>query len=286
MIGCCQNLICYRNASESFEFLWINIPFSRDKQSRLHAISSTEELSCENPWKCIEQLKLEEIERKKYEFEIKTIETELSGIKKLITAYIAANEQNELFPLQFFNLNSVETNKQSELRKQNQIIEQNTLEAGLSFEYQRIENIKKYLWNNFEVKPLKVCGIFAKIYIDNFPLTSLDDQMANDNFLKNILTESEILNQICSMEIWNRRNVRAIDKVKWFEIKGRAKSDKKHADRFTTFASKIIDQNLSTNVAWSHNFIKLTHMECKSIDITSEYQLNVYNINVYVSSNI
>lgn len=286
-LGWSENVICFKNISTSFDFSWINAPFEPDtEQIDVINIDETLQLTVINSWKSIELARLTKEECLGYESQLDCMKRDLERIKQTIVNYMDINEREskeEQFPIQFFNLNATEADiKTGALKKQIEA-ERENLEKLFLDEKARIENIKQIMWDCFETKPQKLQGIFTEIFIQNFPLTDLDEKLSDETLLNKVLEDPKLFHRICELKPWIHTNIMIREEIDW---PGLDSQTTKTTDRFSVLASKIIDQQLTSKVNLDYNFFSTLPTEQESVDIHDETVVNVYNIKIYVSTNI
>lgn len=282
-LGWSGNLICFKNISTSFDFSWINAFESTDSENlEIISIDETLNLTRTVSWKSVEMTRIAKDECDNYETQLETMQTNLSRIKRTMINYMHINDlesKEEQFPIQFFNLNATEADIQSGALKKQIESERESLEETLLNEKSRIENIKHIMWDCFETKPQKLQGIFMEIFIQNFPLTNLDEKLSDETLLERVLDNHELFNEICKLKPWIHPNIMIREDIEWPTIEAH---QNKTTDRFSAFASKIIDQHLTSNVNLDYNFFSTLSMEPETVDIHDETQVNAYNIKIYV----
>lgn len=283
-LGWSNSLVCFKNISTTFDFSWINAPFESEeiKKSVPIKIDASLDSTPMDSWKSIELARLAREECDNYETQLKTMHDDLERIKSTIVNYMNVNElesREEQFPIQFFNLNATEADIQSGALKQQIESERVLLEKAFADEKCRIENIKQIMWDCFETKPQKLQGIFTDIFIQNFPLTDLDEKMSDEILLKKALDDEQLFDKICVLKPWLHPNTTIKGDIHWPTIDSESN---KFNDRFTAFASKIIDQNLTANVNLDYNFFSTLPMEPETVNVHNESLVNVYNIKIYV----
>lgn len=283
-LGWSENLICFKNISTSFDFSWINAPFdSESEKLELINIDETLGLTSGNSWKSLELSRLIKEECAGYETQLEMMQQDLDRIKKTIINYMNINElesKDEQFPIQFFNLNATEADIKSGALKEQIEVEREGLEKAFSDEKSRIENIKRIMWDCFETKPQKLQGVFTDIFIQNFPLTDLDEKLSEESILNKVLEDQELFRQVCELKPWIHPNIMIRDDIEW----PMESQTTKTTDRFSVLASKIIDQQLTSKVNLDYNFFSILPTEQENIDIHDENVVNAYNVKVYVSN--
>lgn len=286
-LGWSENLICFKNISTSFDFSWINAPFESELESeKLEVINIDETLGLtpsSNSWKSLELVRLTKEECAGYETQLENMQQDLARIKQTIINYMNINElesKDEQFPIQFFNLNATEADIKSGALKEQIEAEREGLEKLFSEEKARIENIKRIMWDCFETKPQKLQGVFTEIFIQNFPLTDLDEKLSNEFILNKVLEDQELFHQVCELKPWIHPNIMIDNDIDW-PIESQIT---KTTDRFSVLASRIIDQQLTSNVNLDYNFFSTLPTEQENVDIHDENVVNVYNVKVYVST--
>lgn len=283
-LGWSENLICFQNISTCFDFSWINAPFETESEKlEVINIDETLELTPTNSWKSIELARLTKEECAGFETQLENMKKDLERIKQTIVNYMDMNEResrDEQFPIQFFNLNATEADIKSGALKQQIEAEREGLEKAFSDEKARIENIKQIMWDCFETKPQKLQGIFTEIFIQNFPLTDLDERLSDETLLNKVLEDQELFHKICEIKPWIHPNIMIREDIEWPGMDSQAT---KTTDRFSVVASRIIDQQLSSKVNLDYNFFSTLPTEQENVDIHDETVVNAYNIQVYVS---
>lgn len=269
-----------------FDFSWINAPFvppNSEQKETVHIDQTVETVSTES-WKSIELTRLANEESQHYATQLQLMQQNLNRIKRTVIDYMNTNElepPEEQFPIQFFNLNATEADIQSGALKEHIETERKALEKIFSDEKSRIENIKQIMWDCFETKPQKLQGIFTDIFIQNFPLTDLDEKLSDETILKQTLNSKELFQQVCEVKPWIHPNIVIKEVIEWPTAKPQPKTI---SDRFSLFANKIIDQQLTANVNLDYNFFSTLSMESENIDINNEAFVNAHNIRVHVST--
>lgn len=285
-LGWSENLICFKNISTSFDFSWINAPFESELESEKLEVINIDEtlgLTSSNSWKSLELVRLTKEECAGYETQLENMQQDLARIKQTIINYMNINElesKDEKFPIQFFNLNATEADIKSGALKEQIEAEREGLEKLFSDEKARIENIKRIMWDCFETKPQKLQGVFTEIFIQNFPLTDLDEKLSNEFILNKVLEDQELFHQVCELKPWIHPNIMIDNDIDW-PIESQIT---KTTDRFSVLASRIIDQQLTSNVNLNYNFFSTLPTEQENVDIHDENVVNVYNVKVYVST--
>ncbi|XP_031619938.1 cilia- and flagella-associated protein 43 [Contarinia nasturtii] len=281
-LSCSENVICFKNITKTFDFTWINAPFeSQTEKIEIVNIDEMLESSPVESWKNVELARLSKEECENYKSQLDEMQQDLDRIKTTIVNYIDMNEnepQEEQFPIQFFNLNATEADIKSGALKEQIELEREMLEKTFADEKARIENIKRIIWDCFETKPQKVHGIFTDIFIQNFPLTALDEKLGDENNLIKVLENPELFAQICKLKPWIHPNIVSKEHIQWPESEIQST---KTTDRFSTFASKIIDQQLTSKVNLDYNFFSILPMAPENVDIRDEHAVNTYNIKIY-----
>lgn len=283
-LGWSKSLICFKNISIKFDFSWINAPFDAPELEKPNTITIDDlfESTQMDSWKSLELARLAREECENYECQLKTMHNDLERIKNAVVDYLNMNEleaEQEQFPIQFFNLNATEADIQSGALKEQIEFERVSLEKSFCGEKLRIENIKQIMWNCFETKPQKLQGIFTDIFIQNFPLTDMDEKLSDDMLLQKLLSDKELFNQISELKPWIHPSTTIKEEINWPTIDSQTN---KLSERFSTFASKIIDQHLTANVNLDYNFFGTLPMEPETVDIHNETLVNIHNVKVYV----
>ncbi|XP_055325488.1 cilia- and flagella-associated protein 43 [Sitodiplosis mosellana] len=277
-LGWSENLICFKNISTSFDYSWINAPF-HSESNKLEVINIDETLVTPiDSWKSIELARQTREECAAYETELENIKQDLDRIKRTIVHYMDINERqpnDEQFPIQLFNLNATEADIKSGALKEQIEAEREALEMEFSDEKARIENIKQIMWDCFDTKPQKLQGIFSDIFIQNFPLTDLDEKLGDETLLNKILEDQELFHQVCELKPWIHPNIH--EDIKW-PIETQTT---KTTDRFSLLAARIIDQQLTSKVNLDYNFFSTFPTEQENVDIHDEPVVNAYNVKIY-----
>lgn len=284
-LGWSENLICFKNISTSFDFNWINAPFEALDSTKPEIVTINElvDLNATESWKSIELARLAKEECDYYEAQLSSMKQHLDQIKTTVINYLDSNElelKDDKFPIQFFNLNATEVDIQSGALKQQIETKRKSLQQIFSDEKSRIENIKQIMWDCFEKKLQKLKGVFTDIFIQNFPLTALDEKLGNEIILKELLENDELFQRIAEWKPWIHPNVMIEDDIEWPTVEVHLH---RNIDRFSAFASKIIDQQLNSNVILDFNFFGALPMKSESVNINNETQVNAYNMKIYVS---
>lgn len=284
-LGWSENLICFKNISTSFDFNWVNAPFWSTETEKPETVNINEivDFSATESWKSIELARLAKQECEYYETQLTTMKDDLNRIKRTVISHIDANEReskDDQFPMQFFNLNAIEIDMQSGALKEQIDFKRECLEQIFSNEKSRIENIKQIMWDCFETKLQKLKGVFTDIFIQNFPLTILDEKLSNEQILKVLLSNENLFAVICKWEPWIHPNRMIEGDIPWPTVDVQLN---KNTDRFSNFASKIIDQQLNSNVNLDFDFFSALPIEPESVDINNEKVVNTYNLKIYVS---
>lgn len=279
-------MICFKNISASFDFSWINAPFE-SQTNKIETINIDErpQLMATESWKSIELDRLSEEECNNYQTQLDYMQNNLQRIKRTICNYLDMNEletsEDDKFPIQFFNLNATDDDIKSGAWTVQLESEREILEKSFMNEKARIENIKRIIWNCFEIKPQKVHGIFTDIFIENFPLTDLDENLADELIFNKLLNDNKRFAQICALKPWIFTNVMINDEMEWPVDELQLDQT---IDRFNVFATETIDQQLSSNWNFDFNFVSTLPMDSlENVDIHDESMVNAYNIKVYVS---
>lgn len=284
-IGWSENLICFQNISTSFDFNWINAPFDATETEKPEIVKFDEilDLNSTDSWKTIELDRLATEEYEYYGAQLKAMNENLNRIKSTVISYIDSNElelRDDQFPMQFFNLNATEVDIQSGALKDQIELKRELLQQTFFNEKSRIENIKQMMWDCFDTKLQKLQGVFTDIFIENFPLTALDEKLGDETILNELLKNEQIFRQICKWKPWIHPNLTIEEEITWPVVEIQAH---KTIDRFSNFASKIIDQQLNANVNLDLNFFSALPIETENVDISNETIVNTYNLKVYVS---
>lgn len=284
-LGWSENLICFKNISTSFDFNWINAPFRSTETDEPEIVNINEivDFDATESWKSIELARLAKEECEYYEAQLTTMKEDLDRIKRTVISYIDANEREskvDQFPMQFFNLNAIEIDMQSGALKEQIDFKRECLEHTFSNEKSRIENIKQIMWDCFETKLQKLKGVFTDIFIQNFPLTVLDEKLSHEQILKVLLSNEKLFAEICKWKPWIHPNQMIEGDIQWPTVDVQLN---KNTDRFSNFASKIIDQQLNSNVNLDFDFFSALPIEPESVDINNEKVVNTYNLKIYVS---
>lgn len=248
-------------------------------------IDKTAEIASTDPWKDIELTRLFNEECQHYEAQLELMQQDLNRIKRTVIDYMDLNElesPDERFPIQFFNLNAIDADIRCGAFKEQIESERRALEKMFLEEKSRIENIKQIMWDCFETKPQKLQGIYTEIFIQNFPLTNLDEKLSDESILKRTLESPELFQQVCEVKPWIHPNIVIKGVIEWPAPEPSQPS--KMSDRFSAFASKIIDQQLTSNVNLDYNFFSTFSMESENINVNNETLVNAQNIRIYVSS--
>lgn len=284
-IGWSENLICFQNISNSFEFNWINAPFDATEAEKPEIVKfdTILDLNSTDSWKTIELDRLATEEYEYYGAQLKKMNEDLNRIKSTVISYIDSNElelRDDQFPMQFFNLNATEVDIQSGALKDQIELKRELLQQTFFNEKSRIENIKQMMWDCFDTKLQKLQGVFTDIFIENFPLTALDEKLGDGAILKELLKNEQLFRQICKWKPWIHPNLTIEEEIEWPEVEIQTHTN---IDRFSNFASKIIDQQLNANVNLELNFFSALPIEPENVDISNETIVNTYNLKVYVS---
>lgn len=277
-------MICFKNISTTFDFSWINAPFVCDSEKLdVVNIDETLELIRIESWKSIELNRQTKDECAAYETELADIKENLDRIKRTIVNYLDINEcepKDEQFPIQFFNLNATEADIKSGALKEQIEAEQECLEKEFCNEKARIENIKHIMWDCFETKPQKLQGIFTDIFIQNFPLTDLDEKLGDETLLNKVLGNQDLFHAVCELKPWIHPNIMMDSDIEW---PAESQTTTKATDRFSLLATRIIDQQLTSKVNLDYNFFSILPTEQENVDIHDETVVNTYNVKIYVS---
>lgn len=283
-LGWSRNLICFKNISTAFEFSWINAPFVSDSEKLdVVNIDETLELNRIESWKSIELNRQAKAECAAYESELANMKENLDRIKRTIVNYLDINEcepKDEQFHIQFFNLNATEADVKNGALKEQIEAERESLEKEFTNEKARIENIKHIMWDCFETKPQKLQGIFTDIFIQNFPLTDLDEKLGDETLLNKVLESQDLFHAVCELMPWIHPNIMMDSDVKW-PIESQTTT--KATDRFSLLAARIIDQQLTSKVNLDYNFFSILPTEQENVDIHDDTAVNAYSIKIYVS---
>lgn len=281
-LGWSSNLIGFRNISTIFEFLWINTPLNINTNSNEEAIIAIDEIVAKTTtWKSMEFTRLADKENAHYAVQLESINHDLNALKTAISEHMDKNASelvDEQYPIQFFNLNA---SHQNDTLKEYFESERKSLEKMFFDEKLRVENIKRIMWDCFATKPQQLQSIhISDIFIQNYPLTNLDEKLGDESILSEVLKNDELFQRICNLEPWIHPNISIKNEIKWPNEKTQFKST---IDRFSLFASKIIDQQLTANVNLNYNFLSTISMESENIDISCERLVNAHNIRMHVS---
>lgn len=289
-LGWSGNLIGFQNISTKFEFLWINTPLTMPSDSIGNSTISIDELLAEknfatsstsSSWKSMELDRLANEELAHYAVELQSIHNDLNAIKLAICNYMDANateSMSDQYPIQFFNLNA---SNQNDTLKEFIDMERKSLEKMFSDEKLRIENIKQIMWDCYQTKPQKLQGVYSDIFIQNYPLTDLDEKLSDDTMLKRCLNNDELFEQICNLKPWIHPSISIKTEIDWPKEKAQCKS--MMADRFSLFVSKIVDQQLTANVNLDYNFFSTLSIESENINISDDKLVNAHHIRMHVS---
>lgn len=234
-------------------------------------------------WKTMELARLANEESAHYANQVQLIHHDLDAIKMAIRHLMDSNAvelMDEQYPIQFFNLNASD---QNDTLKEHIELERKSLEKMFADEKSRIENIKQIMWDCFETKPQKLQGIYTDIFIQNYPLTDLDEKLNDETMLKRVLQNAELFRQICNLKPWIHPNISIKNEIEWPKEQTHCKST---SERFSLFASKIVDQQLTANVNLDYNFFATLSIESENIDISSDRLVNEHNIRMHVSFEI
>lgn len=214
-----------------------------------------------------------------YANQVQLIDRDLNAIKMAIRNLMDSNAvelMQEQYPIQFFNLNASD---QNDTLKGHIESERKSLEKMFADEKSRIENIKQIMWDCFETKPQKLQGIYTDIFIQNYPLTDLDEKLNDEAMLKKVLENEELFRQICELKPWIHPNISIKTEIEWPKEPAQCKST---SERFSLFASKIVDQQLTANVNLDYNFFATLSIESENIDISNDRLVNDHNIRMHV----
>lgn len=285
-LGSSDNLICFKNISTAFNFSWINAPFEPTDSEKIETINIDQliEHQFTESWKTTELTRLADEESQHFTSQLQIMQQDLNRIKTAVIDFMNTNELEPVedrFPIQFFNLNATEADIQSGALKEHMERERKALEQIFSDEKSRIENIKQIMWDCFQTKPQKLLGIFTDIFIQNFPLTDLDEKLSDELILKETLDTQELFDQVCEVKPWIHPNIVIKEVIDWPVVRPPSKLT---SDRFSLFAMKIIDQQLTANVNLDYNFFSTLSIESESIDINNEALVNAHNLRVHVST--
>lgn len=283
-------MIGFKNISTIFEFLWINTPvFNASSDADEKAVISIDEMTAETTlpssssspsWKSMELARLADEEIAHYANQVQLILHDLNAIKIAIRNLIDSNAvelMDEQYPIQFFNLNASD---QNDTLKEHIELERKSLEKVFADEKSRIENIKQIMWDCFETKPQKLQGIYTDIFIQNYPLTDLDEKLNDEAMLKKVLQNEELFRQICDLKPWIHPNISIRNEIEWPKERTQFKTT---SERFSLFAAKIVDQQLTANVNLDYNFFATLSIESENIDISNDHLVNEHNIRMHVS---
>lgn len=283
-LGWSENLVCFKNITTSFDYSWINAPFEPPASEKREIVNIDDALIAPSEsWKTIELSRLAELEYDHYERQLKGMKQDLERIKSTVIHYMDINmvkSSEEQFPMQFFNLNATEADLQSGALKELIETKRQCLEKIFEDEKTRILNIKQIMWDHFETKPLEMRAIFTNIFIQNYPLTDLDMKLGDEVVLTQVLQSEDLFKQIGALKLWIIQNHVDQEDIKWPVANTQAN---KYNERFSAFASKIIDQNLSANVNLDLNFFSTLPTESIDLDINEEASVNSFSIRIYVS---
>lgn len=104
--------------------------------------------------------------------------------------------------------------------------------------------------------------------------------MGDETILNELLKNEQLFRQICKWNPWIHPNLTIEEEIEWPVVEIQPH---KNIDRFSNFASKIIDQQLNANVNLDLNFFSALPIEPENVDISNETIVNTYNLKVYVS---
>lgn len=284
MIGQNGNHQCFRIASTSFEYLWINILCANNEiiATKVFEYKSIQNLNTKS-WKSIELEKMHENERIKCQPHLNFIRDELIRMRASVVMHMDANElADEKFPIQFYNIDIEQTERNNEAKTNRLKAEKEKLDKIFNDEQLNIERVRKNVIDCFKVDRLRVRTIFMEVFIENYALTHLDRKFINDETVEKIIKHSEIIKRFQNLQIGVRQNLLSEKELRWLRISADTCSEV--IERFTAAVAKVIDLQLSTHTSWTHDFTSAIGTDHRIDNITDEMQVIIYNIRVYVSN--
>lgn len=223
-----------------------------------------------------DQLEKHRVEREK-------LQRDLQSVISRINYYLDANERELLehrLPVKKFNIDVGGTErlvkaKQQQIQAQRRAFKRFCLEKKEIFTF-----IKEHLWEDFSVQPLKVRGVSAPFFVENYPIRLADEKLGNELWLREALDRDDVVKFINELSPWLEKTF-SMNKAQLPEID----FDKpaKTADRFVTAATKIYDRCLKARSTSSHLFISPMAVHSEVVPIDDESQVFEHNIRVYVS---
>lgn len=127
-------------------------------------------------WLDIQKLRFLEKEEQLHRTERTNILNEFSSLKTKLKELIDNNERMpvaERIELDVFNIANEWTKIKAEEAAEQREIEDKRMEACIEAQSKVNEAIVQQCWNSMEIKGCQIRGIFTKVNVDNFPLTTL-----------------------------------------------------------------------------------------------------------------
>lgn len=222
-------------------------------------------------------------ELEKYRCEREKLQRDLQSVICRINYYLDANERElpeHQLPVKKFNIDVGGTErllkaKQQQMQAQRRAFKRFCLEKKDIFCF-----IKEHLWEDFSVHPLKVRGVSAPYFVENYPIRQADEKLANELWLSEALERDDVVKFINELSPWLAKTF-AMNKAQLPEIDFDRPA--KTADRFVTAATKIYDRCLKARSTSSHLFIAPITVHSEVVRIEDESKVFDHNIRVYVS---
>lgn len=258
--------------------MWIDAPFENAKAMKPTKSPSIRVMPTKNAWKEIEQQRRECDQRKRLEPTIQFIRSELERITLATAALITSNEDNPLVSIQFFNFDANEKSSLHEMANKDYFNEKTRLEYQLAQQHQQIECIKRFMWEPYVVKPVKIHGIQHSIAVENYPLTELEKKIGNEQFLNDILSSEDLSAHFCRL----RNQQRCLDGYN--DIEWPVFEETRKCEKFSAIVTKVCDQHLNTSTTWNQNYLKFISADNRIVDIGDEHACNEHIIKIHVGT--
>lgn len=263
---------------DSFEFLWINILRTPHENIGPQICATSSPMSLSGPlksWKHIELTRIHKERLDHFKPLFESMQEELTRIKNTVTMHLDVSEMGPEtchFPIQFFNLDIEKIVHQKEENKKNFECHRNKLENEILMMKIQIARIQKNLVDGFKDNRIRIREIFNDLFIENYPLTHLDEKLLSDDIMETLTVNPELFQRICKLEPWIRCNV--INKNELKCLTSSADVCSEGIERFTAAVSKIINLQLNTHISWSNDFTSgLINVDEKIHDVTDEYKV-------------
>ncbi|XP_053698844.1 cilia- and flagella-associated protein 43 [Sabethes cyaneus] len=223
-------------------------------------------------WIDLEKINKTQTEKLKFESTKQSILNDFENIKLNLKEILNTNEtatEDEMLPIQLFNLNSTTANLLREKAKVNRNTEHCRLLSYIVNQERANEHIVQKCWSIMERKPIKVRSIFNKRSVENYP--SLPKER-NELFLQRIgvYRETEQMASHDALLPWKPTPTYLLESI--------LNRDPDYGNVIDLLSSAQFQKPNSLNGTTTHIFVKPMPLRYEQLEVVTFEQLNFENV--------